>query len=102
MALTINTEQTADGETTVFLGGRLDTITAPELEAGLSDTIPNTEQLVLDLTDLEYVSSAGLRVLLKTHKEMSRKGGLRLIHVSDEVKEILGITGFTNFLQIED
>lgn len=86
---------------TLALIGRLDTVTAPELEAEISAILPTAESLVLDMEKLEYISSAGLRVILKTQKVLTQKAGLKLIHVSDEVREVFEITGFSDFLTIE-
>ena len=86
---------------TLALIGRLDTVTAPELEAEISTILPIAESLVLDMEKLEYISSAGLRVILKTQKALTQKAGLKLIHVSDEVMEVFEITGFSDFLTIE-
>ena len=86
---------------TLVLIGRLDTVTAPELEAEISTILPTAESLVLDMEKLEYISSAGLRVILKTQKALTQKAGLKLINVSDDVREVFEITGFSNFLTIE-
>ena len=86
---------------TLALIGRLDTVTAPELEAEISAILSTAESLVLDMEKLEYISSAGLRVILKTQKALKQKAGLKLIHVSDEVREVFEITGFSDFLTIE-
>ena len=86
---------------TLALIGRLDTVTAPELEAEISAILPTAESLVLDMEKLEYISSAGLRVILKTQKALTQKAGLKLIHVSDDVREVFEITGFSDFLTIE-
>ena len=86
---------------TLALIGRLDTVTAPELEAEISAILPTAESLVLDMEKLEYISSAGLRVILKTQKALAQKAGLKLINVSDNVREVFEITGFSDFLTIE-
>ena len=86
---------------TLALIGRLDTVTAPELEAEISAILPTAESLVLDMEKLEYISSAGLRVILKTKKALAQKAGLKLINVSDDVREVFEITGFSDFLTIE-
>ena len=86
---------------TLVLIGRLDTVTAPELEAEISTILPTAESLVLDMEKLEYISSAGLRVILKTQKALVQKAGLKLINVSDDVREVFEITGFSDFLTIE-
>ena len=95
-------EKTLKGtDLTIALEGQLDTVTSPELEAELARSLGGAQTLTLDLAALEYISSAGLRVLLGAHKEMSAKGGLRLIHVSEIVREVLEITGLTDILTIE-
>ena len=86
---------------TVALEGRLDTTTAPELDVFAEKELEDTQELVLDFADLEYISSAGLRVLLKLQKVMNKKGSMKLIHVGDVVKEVFEITGFTDILTIE-
>ena len=86
---------------TLALSGRLDTVTAPELEAEISAALSTAESLVLDMEKLEYISSAGLRVILKTQKALAQKAGLKLINVSDDVREVFDITGFSDFLNIE-
>ena len=85
---------------TVMLSGRLDTTTAPELDVFAEKELADTQELV-DFADLEYISSAGLRVLLKLQKVMNKKGSMKLIHVGDIVKEVFEITGFTDILTIE-
>ena len=87
--------------TTLALIGRLDTVTAPELEKELAALLPEINALVFDMEALEYISSAGLRVILKTQKALAVKDGLKLINVSDAVKEVFDITGFSDFLTIE-
>ena len=81
--------------------GRLDTTTAPALENTVSEIIGTCEQLVLDFAGLEYISSAGLRVILKAQKAMSAKGGMKLLHVNETIMEIFEITGFSDILTIE-
>ena len=83
------------------VSGRLDTTTAPALEAAVSEAIGGCEQLVLDFAGLEYISSAGLRVILKAQKAMSAKGGMKLLHVNETIMEIFEITGFSDILTIE-
>lgn len=88
-------------QTTLVLSGRLDTNTAPELEHQLRAILPETSVLVLDLDALDYISSAGLRVLLVAQKEMNKKKGqLTLTHVHETVLEVLEVTGFTDILTI--
>lgn len=86
---------------TVELEGRLDTTSAPQLEETLKESLPEVKELVLDFAKLEYISSAGLRVLLAAQKTMSKQGSMKLIHVSDLVKEIFEVTGFVDILTIE-
>ena len=86
---------------TVALEGRLDTTTAPQLEAELKESIGSVTELVLDFENLEYISSAGLRVLLSAQKVMSKQGSMKLIHVSDLIREIFEVTGFVDILTIE-
>lgn len=84
----------------VALDGRLDSLTAPELEAEIDSLLPSAQSLTLDMERLYYISSEGLRVILKTHKALEKKEGLKLSHVSQEVNEIFTITGFSDFLNI--
>ena len=84
----------------VCLEGRLDTATAPELERQLKESLPGVTELVLDLEKLEYLSSAGLRVLLTTQKAMSCQGQMTLLHVNALIMEIFEMTGFTEILTI--
>ena len=85
----------------IALAGRLDTITAPELEAAVKEDVDNINELVFDFADLSYVSSAGLRVLLSAQKTMNGKGGMIVRNVSDEIQEIFDVTGFSDILTIE-
>ena len=86
---------------TIALEGRLDTTTAPELEKELKDSLSNMEALVLDFSGLDYISSAGLRVLLSAHKQMSARGGMKVTHVNEIVNEVFEVTGFSDILDIE-
>ncbi len=85
----------------IALEGRLDTTTAPELEAALKDSLDAAETLVLDFEKLEYISSAGLRVLLAAHKAMAGKGGMKVKKVCPIVMEVFEVTGFSDILSIE-
>ena len=85
----------------VKVEGRLDTATAPELEAELAEVIDEADELVFNLEGLEYMSSAGLRILLATQKKMNLKGGMKVINVNDVIMEIFEITGFSDILTIE-
>lgn len=89
------------GKITITLQGRLDTVTAPDLEQALQKVIPEASELTLDFTNLAYISSAGLRVLLSAQKQMNKLGRMRLLHVSAPVLEIFEVTGFTDILTIE-
>ncbi|MBR5572806.1 MAG: STAS domain-containing protein [Oscillospiraceae bacterium] len=81
--------------------GRLDTATAPELEATVDACVASITELVLDCGALEYVSSAGLRVILKAQKLMNAKGSMKLTNVNETVMEVFDITGFADILTIE-
>jgi anti-sigma B factor antagonist len=98
----LNIIQTKDEKKLVIrLEGRLDTVTAPELEETLKECLNDVDDLVYDMEKLEYISSAGLRLLLTSQKTMNRQGAMSLINVNDEVMEILEITGFSDILSIE-
>ena len=88
-------------ELTVTLVGRLDTTTAPQLEAELKQSINGVEKLVLDFAALEYISSAGLRVLLGAQKTMNKQGEMIIKNVNDTINEIFEVTGFIDILTIE-
>ena len=88
-------------ETVLMISGRLDTNTAPVLEKTIREDIRGNATLVLDMKELEYISSAGLRVLLSAQKRMQRNGAMKLIHVCEIVKEVLELTGFVDILDIE-
>ena len=83
------------------LEGRLDTVTSPELEAELKQCMEGADSLTMDFSKLEYISSAGLRVLLSAHKTMSRKGGMTIKHVNEIVSEVFDVTGFADILNIQ-
>ncbi|MDO4989386.1 MAG: STAS domain-containing protein [Eubacteriales bacterium] len=86
---------------TIALEGRLDTTTAPQLETELKASLNGVEQLVIDMEKLDYISSAGLRVLLAAQKQMSRQGSMKVIHVNESIMEIFEVTGFSDILTIE-
>lgn len=86
---------------TVALEGRLDTTTAPELEKELKDSLNDVTELILDFAKLDYISSAGLRVLLSAHKTMASKGAMKVTHVNEIVQEVFEVTGFSDILTIE-
>ena len=83
------------------LEGRLDTMTAPQLESELNPDLEGIENLELDFEKLEYISSAGLRVLLSAQKTMNKKGSMEITHVCEEIMEVFNITGFTDILTIK-
>ena len=85
----------------VALEGRLDTTTAPQLEEELKTSLEGVTDLVIDLSKLEYISSAGLRVLLSAFKIMCNKGKMRITNANELVKEVFEVTGFSDFLPIE-
>ncbi|MBQ6077201.1 MAG: STAS domain-containing protein [Clostridia bacterium] len=86
---------------TIALSGRLDTVTAPELEAVLKDALADVSELTFDFEKLDYISSAGLRVLLSAQKTMNRQGTMKVIHVNEMILEIFEVTGFSDILTIE-
>ena len=85
----------------IELEGRLDTTTAPQLEAELKNSLDGVTELVFDLGALEYISSAGLRVLLSAYKTMRGKGSMKITNANELVKEVFEVTGFSDFLPIE-
>ena len=86
---------------TLIVSGRLDTQTAPELENELDAVLAGLKELTFDMTNLEYVSSAGLRVILKAQKAMNAQGSMKLTGVNDSIMEVFDITGFLDILTIE-
>ena len=98
MKITKNTNGTT---LNVALEGRLDTTTAPELEEALKESMDGANELTLDFAALDYISSAGLRVLLSAHKTMMKKGGMKVTNVNEIVKEVFEVTGFADILNIE-
>ena len=98
----MNIEKKIDSKTaTLIIEGRLDTQTAPQLESEVDAVLPGIEDLILDMTNLEYVSSAGLRVILKAQKAMNAQGAMRLTGVNESIMEVFDITGFLDILTIE-
>lgn len=85
---------------TVKLEGRLDTMTTPELEKSLADSLDGITELTFDMEGLEYISSAGLRVLLATQKTMNKQGEMKVAHVQEMVMEVFEVTGFNDILTI--
>ena len=98
--MTIEIKRTAE-VTTIDIVGRLDTITAPELDKTINEDIADVKNLVLNFKGLEYISSAGLRVLLGAQKKMQKVGPMKLINVCEEVMEVFEMTGFADILVIE-
>ena len=97
-----NVEKKTEGKNvTLVLSGRLDTNTAPELEAEVNACVEGTENLIFDLTELDYISSAGLRTLLSALKMMSKQGSMKITNVNESVMDIFNITGFSDILTIE-
>ena len=95
-------EKITDGaELTIKVSGRLDTTTSPQLEAELKDSVSDIRKLIFDFSDLEYLSSAGLRVLLSAQKVMNKQGEMIVKNVNDNINEIFEITGFVDILTIE-
>lgn len=99
MTITMNHD---GGKLTVALEGRLDTSTSPQLEAELRASVNGVKELTFDLEKLDYVSSAGLRVLLAAQKVMNRQGGMKVTNVKPEIMEIFEVTGFVDILKIEN
>jgi len=95
------TKNSNGSELKLILEGRLDTATAPQLEAALNSALAGVTSLKFDLEKLDYISSAGLRVLLSSQKTMNKQGSMVISNVSPEVKEIFDVTGFTDILTIE-
>ena len=98
--MTIEIKRNA-GETIIELAGRLDTNTAPVLDKTIHEDLGDVKNLVLDLKGLEYISSAGLRVLLCTQQKMQKIGSMKLTNVCEEVMEVFEMTGFADILMIE-
>lgn len=95
------TKQKTDDKLTLTLEGRLDTITAPDLEKAVRESVEGVKALTFDFEKLEYISSAGLRVLLSTQKTMSRQGSMTVRNVNETVMEIFEVTGFSDILTVE-
>ena len=98
--MTIEIKKSA-AETIIGVVGRLDTITAPALDKTINEDIADTKNLVLDLNGLEYISSAGLRVLLGAQKKMQKIGSMKVVNVCSEVMDVFEMTGFADILVIE-
>jgi anti-sigma B factor antagonist len=98
MQTTLNKE---NSKLTITVNGRVDTTTAPELEKVILENLDGVTDFVLDLSDMPYTSSAGLRVILKAQKQMNRQGSMRVINVQSDVMEVFEMTGFSDILTIE-
>ena len=98
----LNIEKTTNAsELTVAVAGRLDTTTVPELEKELKASLDGVSALTIDMAALEYISSAGLRVLLSAQKTMNKQGEMKVVHVGETIMEIFEVTGFSDILSIE-
>ena len=98
--MTIEIKKT-ETETIIEITGRLDTITAPALDKTINEDIGDAQNLVLDVKAMEYISSAGLRVILGAQKKMQKIGSMKVTHVCEEVMEVFEMTGFADILVIE-
>ncbi len=98
----LNINKTVEnGKAVIRPEGRLDTVTAPELESVIKETLPGLKELTLDFEGRDYISSAGLRVLLSAQKAMNAQGEMKLCNVNETVMEIFEVTGFSDILTIE-
>lgn len=95
------TKNTENGALVIAAEGRLDTTTAPQLEEELRKSLDGVASLIFDLEKLEYISSAGLRVLLSAQKRMNGQGGMKIVRPGEIVREIFDVTGFSDILTIE-
>ncbi|MBR2215617.1 MAG: STAS domain-containing protein [Selenomonadaceae bacterium] len=95
-------KQQTGSNLTISLVGRLDAVTSPELDKVVQKELEGITDLTFDMQELVYVASAGLRVLLVAQKRMKKQGNMKLIHVNKDVKEVLEMTGFIDFLTVED
>ena len=98
--MTIEIKRNAE-KIVIEIVGRLDTNTAPALDKTITDDVLNTQDLVLDFKGLEYISSAGLRVLLGAQKKMQKSGSIKVINVSSDIMDVFDMTGFSDILTIE-
>ena len=97
----LNIEKTIEKEAGLLtLEGRLDTVSAPELEQVIKEMLPGLRSLTLDFEKLDYISSAGLRVLLSAQKAMNKQGSMTVTHVNETIMEIFEVTGFSDILTI--
>ena len=98
----LNIEKNKDNNSLVIsLDGRLDTATAPGLEKELNNSLDGVNALTFDMEKLDYISSAGLRVLLSAQKIMNKQGEMKVVHVSETIMEVFEVTGFSDILNIE-
>ncbi len=95
------TKSLENGVLNILLDGKLDTSTTPQATEEIEAELENAQSIVIDMKDLKYISSAGLRLLLSLHKKMAEKGGLTIKNVNDTNMEIFDFTGFTDILNIE-
>lgn len=100
MMLNIN-RKIENGKAVFILEGRLDTVTAPQMEGAIKEVLPELCELTFDFKNLEYISSAGLRVLLSAQKAMNMQGKMKLFNVNETIMEIFEVTGFSDILTIE-
>ena len=98
--MTIEIKANAEA-TTIEIAGRLDTVTAPVLDKTINEDIKDVKHLILDIKDVSYISSAGLRVLLSAQKKMQKVGSMKVKNVCAEVMEVFEMTGFADILVIE-
>ena len=98
--MTINKTEKGS-ELTLALEGRLDTVTSPQLDEELINSLAGKDSLILDFEKLEYISSAGLRVLLSTQKKMNSQGSMKILNANDVIMQIFEVTGFSDILTIE-
>lgn len=95
------TEKSNGNQLCIFLEGRLDTTTAPQLEKVLAGRLEGVTELVFDMSALDYLSSAGLRILLGAQKQMNKQGNMKVMNVNETIMEIFEVTGFSDILTIE-
>ena len=98
--MTIEIKKSQD-QAIIEIVGRLDTVTAPALDKTINEDLGDVQNLILDVAGMEYISSAGLRVLLAAQKKMQKIGAMKVIHVCDAVMEVFEMTGFADSLVIE-
>jgi anti-sigma B factor antagonist len=99
--LNINNMTAENGEKIIFLEGELDTISAQTLEEKVDELLSDTDKVVVDLEKLEYITSAGLRVLLEMKSTMEERGSMHIVHVSEDLREIFDVTGLAEIFAIE-